>query len=95
MHLYYEYPNSGSALTASADVYDLNAPPRNQRTTLYAYSVFPHTGSTDPRCVVQYEDDIQLFITGSVFDGVTSYTEAEAIAAGFDVGNEESEDLAR
>ena len=95
MHLYYEYPNSGSALTASADVYDLNAPPRNQRTTLYAYSVFPHTGSTDPRCVVQYEDDIQLFITGSVFDGVTSYTEAEAIAAGFDVGNEESEDLAK
>jgi|GEM_PF-6117288 hypothetical protein len=95
MHLYYEYPNSGSALTASADVYDLNAPPRDQRTTLYAYSVFPHTGSTDPRCVVQYEDDIQLFITGSVFDGVTSYTEAEAIAAGFDVGNEESEDLAR
>jgi len=95
MHLYYEYPNSGSALTASADVYDLNAPLRDQRTTLYAYSVFPHTGSTDPRCVVQYEDDIQLFITGSVFDGVTSYTEAEAIAAGFDVGNEESEDLAR
>jgi len=95
MHLYYEYPNSGSALTASADVYDLNAPPRDQRTTLYAYSVFPHTGSTDPRCVVQYEDDIQLFITGSVFDGVTSYTEAEAIAAGFDVGNEESEDLAK
>jgi hypothetical protein len=26
---------------------------------------------------------------------VTSYTEAEAIAAGFDVGDEESEDLAR
>ena len=95
MHLYYEYPNSGSALTASADVYDLNAPPRDQRTTLYAYSVFPHTGSTDPRCVVQYQDEIQSFITGSVFDGVTSYTEAEAISAGFDVGNEESEDLAR
>ena len=44
---------------------------------------------------VQYEDEIQLFITGSVFNGVTSYTEAEAIAAGFDVGDEESEDLAR
>jgi hypothetical protein len=95
MHLYYEYPNSGSALTASADVYDLNAPPRDQRLTIYAYSVFPHTGSTDPRCVVQYEDEIQLFITGSVFNGITSYTEAEAIAAGFDVGDEESEDLAR
>ena len=90
MHLYYEYPNSGSALTASADVYDLNAPPRDQRTTLYAYSVYSHTGSTDPRCVVQYEDEIQLFITGSVFDGVTSYTEAEAIAAGFDVGDDEN-----
>ena len=94
MHLYYEYPNSGSALTASADVYDLNAPPRDQRTTIYAYSVFPHTGSTDPRCVVQYQDDVQSFITGSIFNGVTCYTEAEAIAAGFDVG-EESEDLAR
>ena len=95
MHLYYEYPNSGSALTASADVYDLNAPPRDQRSTIYAFSVFPHTGSTDLRCVVQYEDDIQSFITGSVFNGVTSYTEAEAIAAGFDVGDEESEDLAK
>ena len=94
MHLYYEYPNSDSALTASADVYDLNAPPRDQRSTIYAFSVFPHTGSTDLRCVVQYEDDIQSFITGSVFNGVTSYTEAEAIAAGFDVG-EESEDLAK
>ena len=94
MHLYYEYPNSGSALTASADVYDLNAPPRDQRTTIYAYSVFPHTGSTDPRCVVQYQDDVQSFITGSIFNGVTSYTEAEAIAAGFDVG-EGSEDLAK
>lgn len=95
MHLYYEYPNSGSALTASSDVYDLNAPPRDQRITLYAYSVFPHTGSTDPRCVVQYEDEIQLFITGSVFNGVTSYTEAEAIAAGFGVGDEESDDLTK
>ena len=95
MHLYYEYPNSSLALTASADVYDLNAPPRDQRLTIYAYSVFPHTGSTDPRCVVQYEDEAQLFITGSVFNGVTSYTEAEAIAAGFDVGDEESEDLAK
>ena len=95
MHLYYEYPNSSLALTASSDVYDLNAPPKDQRSTIYAYSVFPHTGSTDPRCVVQYEDEVQLFITGSVFDGVTFYTEAEAIAAGFDVGDEESEDLAR
>lgn len=95
MHLYYVYPNSGSALTASADVYDLNAPPRNQRVSLYAYSVYPHTESSDPRCVVQYEDEIQLFITGSVFNGVTSYTEAEAIAAGFDVGNEESDDLTK
>jgi hypothetical protein len=87
MHLYYEYTNSGSALTASADVYDLNAPPRDQRTTLYAYVVYPHTGSADPRCVVHY-DVAQSYVTGSVFDGVTSYTEAEAIAAGFDLGDE-------
>lgn len=89
MHLYYEYPNSGSALTASADVYDLNSPPRDQRISLYAYSVYPHTGSTDPRCVVHYEDETYSFITGSVFDGITSYTEAEAIVAGFDVGYNE------
>ena len=89
MHLYYEYPNSSSAYEASADVYDLNAPPRDQRTSLYAYSVYPHTGSTDQRCVVQYQDETHSFITGSVFDGVTSYTEAEAIVAGFDVGHDE------
>jgi len=85
MHLYYEYPNSGSALTASSDVYDLNAPPKDQRSTIYAYSVFPHTGSTDPRCVVQYEDVVQSFTTGSVFDGVTSYTETGAIARGYGI----------
>ena len=49
MHLYYEYPNSSSAYEASADVYDLNAPPRDQRTSLYAYVVYPHTGDDDPR----------------------------------------------
>jgi hypothetical protein len=90
MHLYYEYPNSSLALTASADVYDLNAPPRDQRTTLYAYSVYPHTGSTDPRCVLHYEDETHSFVTGSVFDGVTSYTEAEAITAGFAIEDDEN-----
>ena len=89
MHLYFEYPNSSSAYEASADIYDLNAPPRDQRTSLYAYIVYPHTGSTDPRCVVQYEDNVQSFITGSVFNGVTSYTKAEAIAAGFNVEDKE------
>ena len=89
MHLYFEYPNSSSAYEASADIYDLNAPPRDQRTSLYAYIVYPHTGSTDPRCVVQYEDDVQSFITGSVFNGVTSYTKAEAIAAGLNVEDKE------
>ena len=83
MHLYYEYPNSGSALTASAAVFDLNAPPRDERGTLYAYNIAPHTGSDDKRCVVIHSDDIQTFETGSVFEGVTSYTRAEAIAAGF------------
>ena len=85
MHLYYEYPNSSSAYEASADVYDLNAPPRDQRISLYAYVVYPHTGSDDPRCVVQYEDVVQSFTTGSVFDGVTSYTETGAIARGYGI----------
>ena len=91
MHLYYEYPNSSSAYEASADVYDLNAPPRDQRTSLYAYIVSPHTGSDDPRCVVLYEDNIpgSVFTTGSIFNGITSYTKAEAILAGFDVEDKE------
>ena len=89
MHLYYEYPNSGSAYEASANVYDLNAPPRDQRTTLYAYSVYPHAESTDSRCVLHYEDETHSFVTGSVFDGVTSYTESEAITAGFDIEDDE------
>ena len=82
MHLYYEYPNSSSALAASAAVYDLNAPPRNQRTTLYSYSVCPHTGSTDPRCLVMYTDD-QYFDTGSVFNGVPTLTNQQAIEQGY------------
>ena len=85
MHLYFEYPNSSSAYEASADVYDLNAPPRDQRTSLYAYIVFSHTGSSDLRCVLHYEDETHSFVTGSVFDGVTSYTEAEAIAQGYNI----------
>ena len=87
MNLYYEYSNETAALTASAAVFDLNAPPRDQRGTLYAYNIASHTNSDDLRCLVVYSDDIQSFITGSVFEGVTSYTKAEAIAAGFDIEN--------
>lgn len=89
MNIYFEYLNENAALTASAAVYDLNAPPRDQRGSLYAYNIAPHTGSEDKRCVVIHSNDIQTFQTGSVFEGVTSYTRAEAIAAGFDIGDEE------
>ena len=81
MHIYYEYPNSSSAYEASSQIYDLNTSSLQQHGTYYAYSICTQTGS-DPRCLVMYTDD-EYFNTGSVFDGVTSLTNQQAIEQGY------------
>lgn len=88
MHLYYPFPDEAAAITASEDIYDLNAPPRDERSTLYAFDWFPNSGN--PTYVLAWNDEPQMFDTGDVLDGITALTEEEAIAAGYEIGDEHS-----
>lgn len=81
MHLYYPFPDESAVITASEDIYDLNAPPRDERVTLYAFDWFPNSGN--PTYVLAWEDEEQTFDTGDVLDGITPLTEEEAIDAGY------------
>jgi hypothetical protein len=88
MHLYYLFPDEASAITASENIYDLNAPPRNQRVTLYSFDWFPNSGN--PTYVLAWNDEPQMFDTGDVLDGITALTEQEAIDAGYELGDDHS-----
>ena len=81
MHLYYPFPDETAVITASQDIYDLNAPPRSERVTLYAFDWFPNSGN--PTYVLAWEDEEQTFDTGDILDGITPLTEQEAIDAGY------------
>ena len=83
MHLYYPFPDEASVITASEDIYDLNAPPRNERVTLYSFNWYPN--SNDSTFVLAWEDEIQTFDTGDVLDGITALTEEQAIDAGYEI----------
>lgn len=88
MHLYYPFPDEEAVVTSSQDIYDLNAPPRNERVTLYSFDWFPNSGN--PTYVLAWEDDEQTFNTGDILDGITPLTEEEAIDAGYLLGEEHS-----
>lgn len=88
MHLYYPFPDESAAIEASLDIYDLNAPPRSERVTLYAFDWFPNSGNET--YVLAWEDDEQTFDTGDILDGITGLTEQEAIDAGYQLGEEHS-----
>ena len=88
MHLYYPFPDEEAVVTSSQDIYDLNAPPRNERVTLYSFDWFPNSGN--PTYVLAWEDDEQAFNTGDILDGITPLTEEEAIDAGYLLGEEHS-----
>ena len=88
MHLYYPFPNEESVITASEDIYDLNAPPRDQRVTLYAFDWFPN--SDNPTYVLAWDDEEQTFNTGDVLNGITPLTEQEAIEDGYLIDEEHS-----
>ena len=88
MHLYYPFPDETATITASQDIYDLNAPPRDERVTLYAFDWFPNSGN--PTYVLAWEDDEQTFNTGDILDGITPLTEEEAIDAGYQLDDDHS-----
>jgi hypothetical protein len=88
MHLYYPFPDESAAIEASLDIYDLNAPPRSERVTLYAFDWFPNSGN--PTYVLAWEDDEQTFDTGDILDGITPLTEQQAIDAGYMLDDEHS-----
>ena len=81
MHKYYEYPNSSSAYEASSQIYNLNTSSLQPHRTYYAFSICTQTGS-DPRCLVMYTDD-EYFNTGSIFEGVSTLTNLQAVEQGY------------
>lgn len=87
MHLYYPFPNEIAAAEASRDIYDLNAPPRSERATLYAFRWIPN--SEDETYVLAWQDEPQTFDTGDILDGITGLTEEEAIEAGYQLREED------
>lgn len=76
---YYKYINKEQAQEASASIYDLNAPPRSERSTLYAYGYIPH--ESNDTVVMEWLD--LGFDDGDILDGLTPLTEAEAIEEGY------------
>ena len=88
MNLYYPFSDEAAVIEASLDIYDLNAPPRSERVTLYAFDWFPNSGN--PTYVLAWEDEEQTFNTGDILDGITGLTEEEAIDAGYQLGEEHS-----
>ena len=76
---YYKYINKEQAQEASASIYDLNAPPRSERSTLYAYGYIPH--ESNDTVVMEWSD--MGFDDGDILDGLTPLTEAEAIEEGY------------
>ena len=76
---YYKYNTLELGQEASASIYDLKAPPRDQRTTLYAYILLPH--ASNDSVVMEWTD--MGFNDGDVLDGLTPLTQAQAIKEGY------------
>ena len=76
---YYKYINKEQAQEASASIYDLNAPPRSERSTLYAYGYIPH--ESNDTVVMEWSD--LGYDDGDILDGLTPLTQAEAIEQGY------------
>ena len=76
---YYIYNTLELGQKASAAIYDLNAPPRDERNTLYAYGFIPH--ESNDTVVMEWID--MGYDDGDVLRGLTPLTEAEAIEQGY------------
>ena len=77
---YYIFNTETEVKDKSAAIYDLYAPPRSERFTLYAYSMFTN-GS---EFAMEYDG---AFDSQGLLDGLTPLTEQEAINQGFDLDN--------
>lgn len=78
---YYKYDTLELGQEASASIYDLNAPPRDQRVTLYAYGFIPHQSND----TVVMEWIYMGYDDGDILDGLTALTEAQAIKEGYEI----------
>lgn len=76
---YYRYNTLELGQEASASIYDLNAPPGDERVTLYAYGFIPH--ESNDTVVMEWVD--MDFNDGNILDGLTALTEAQAIKQGY------------
>ena len=76
---YYKYDTLQLGQKASAAIYDLNAPPRDERDTLYAYGFIAH--QSNDTVVMEWID--MGYNDGDVLDGLTALTDAQAIKEGY------------
>lgn len=77
---YYIFNTETEVKDKSAAIYDLYAPPRSERSTLYAYSMY----TNDSQYTIEYDGS---FDAQGLLDGLTPLTEQEAIDLGFDLEN--------
>jgi hypothetical protein len=76
---YYKYDTFKLGQEASAAIYDLNAPPRDQRNTLYAYGFIPH--ESNDTVVMEWID--MGYDDGDILDGLTPLTPEQAVKEGY------------
>ena len=76
---YYKYNTIQEAQEASGSRYELNAPPRSERSTLYAYIILPN--SRNDTYVMDWVDLGNE--TGRILDSLAFLTSEEAIAEGY------------
>jgi hypothetical protein len=76
---YYIYNTLELGQEASAAIYDLNAPPRDERSTLYAYGFIPH--ESNDTVVMEWID--MGFDDGDILDGLTPLTPEQAVKEGY------------
>jgi len=75
---YYIFNTEQETKDKNAAIYDLYAPPRSERSTLYAYSIYTN-GS---QYTMEYDG---TYDAQGLLDGLTPLTEQEAINQGFDL----------
>ena len=76
---YYLFDTEEQAKELSAAIYDLNAPPKGERSTLYACQIY----SNEEQFAIEFDDG--AFDPGELLAGLDPYTENEIIILNFDL----------
>lgn len=76
---YYIFENIRLAQEASASIYDLNAPPRDQRTTFFAYGFIAH--ESNESVIMEWID--LGYNDGDILEGMTPLTPEQAADQGY------------